>query len=75
MNDDKPKIFVAWGNEALSTISNLNNINGHKVVTAGHPASGAHGKDLFSGCRHFSIINKFLEDNNLTAIEWRTTNT
>lgn len=52
-------IFMLWGNNAKS----LKPLIGHNqiILEAGHPASGCYGKDLFSGCKHFSQTNKYLE--------------
>ena len=53
----------------------------HLILEAKHPASDLYNKDqfgnitpdypsTFSGCQHFSAANKFITDNNMTAINW-----
>lgn len=55
--------------------------NIHLILEAKHPASDLYNKDqfgnitpdypnTFSGCQHFSAANKFITDNNMTAINW-----
>lgn len=56
-------------------------LNGHLILNAPHPASDLYNRDTFgdivgrfperfTGCKHFSQANKFLLDNQLTAIDW-----
>lgn len=66
-----PKVFVAWGSDAQQAIKPLFKTNSHHLyLEAGHPASGAHGKDKFSGCNHFSKINYYFWKQNLPEIDW-----
>jgi len=71
--DTRFKVFLAWGKEALNQITNADiNPTNHKILAAGHPASGAHGKDLFAGCGHFFMTNYLLKKNHLEPINWST---
>lgn len=72
-NDERPKVFMLWGKKAEATfdsIESTNNTSPHKILIAGHPATASYGKDLFSGCRHFSIANNFLKESNQKPIKW-----
>ncbi len=71
--DSKPKVFVSWGAEAQKLTNKLNLLSNsnHLCLEAGHPAAAAHGKDRFSGCNHFSKINRYLLQNNQTEINWK----
>lgn len=75
--DLRPKVFVLWGKAAQHFMLNFTSsagsliTNGHLFLTAPHPATASYGKDLFSGCKHFSKINEFLVKNNQTPIEWK----
>lgn len=71
--NEKPKVFIAWGEEAKKILSNItgkSEVN-HMVLEAGHPATAAHGKDLFSGCNHFSKVNRYFEKIGETPINWK----
>lgn len=70
-------IFVTWGKEArdllaLTSFSRSYDPNKQLYLDAGHPATGAKGKDTFSGCNHFSKINRWLLSRNLEPIKWTT---
>lgn len=69
--DTNFKVFLIWGKEAMKQLvsSDIPPFH-HKILAAGHPASGAHGKDLFSGCGHFFMTNYLLTKNNLEPINW-----
>jgi uracil-DNA glycosylase len=68
---DKRIVFLLWGNDAKALYAGANAGNDNQLVlTTGHPASGTHGKDLFSGCSHFSLTNKYLEEQKLKPIVW-----
>lgn len=62
-------IFIFWGNNAKGKQKLITNKN-HIVLTAPHPSplSAYHG---FFGCRHFSKINKLLEENGKNKIDWQ----
>ncbi len=67
-----PKVFMSWGSEAQMLTNQLKTSkpSSHIILEAGHPASGAHGKDKFSGCNHFSKTNYFFRKHNLPEINW-----
>ena len=71
-NDDKPKVFMSWGGEAHAVTNQLKplGVHNHIILEAGHPASGSHGKDQYSGCNHFSKANHYLRKRGLTEINW-----
>lgn len=68
--DDRPKVFVGWGSEAQKVLSYVNT-DKHLHLYSGHPASGTHGKDKFSGCNHFSKINYYFYRKGLPEINWK----
>lgn len=65
--DDKPKVFMLWGNNAKSKKKLITNQN-HLVLEAGHPSPLS--VRYFYGCRHFSKANNFLIENNIKPIDW-----
>lgn len=69
-----PKVFMAWGSEAQNVFKDLvedeSSGDSHLLLETGHPASGAHGKDKFSGCNHFSKANHWLQKHGIEPIEW-----
>lgn len=67
---DSSKIFVGWGSEAQKILS-FYDTGKYYHLYSGHPASGAHGKDKFSGCNHFSKINYYFYRNNEPEIDWK----
>ena len=74
--DSAFKVIMSWGGEARKVVEALA-INpevgrNHVVLDTGHPASGAHGKDQFSGCNHFSKANRYLSKHNIKPINWTT---
>lgn len=74
-DDPSPKIFVLWGAEARKAIVEVAShatVANHFILDSGHPASGTHGKDKFSGCSHFSKINLYLTKHGQAPIDWRT---
>jgi len=52
-------IWMLWGNKAKA-YKPLISETAHHILEAGHPASGCYGKDLFTGCKHFTQANKLL---------------
>lgn len=66
------KVFIAWGEEAKKGLySNIEDSSNHHVLTAGHPATASHGKDLFSGCSHFSKVNHYFYKIKEEPINWK----
>jgi uracil-DNA glycosylase len=66
--DDKPKVFLLWGNNAKKKIKIITNKN-HLVLTAAHPSPLSASRGFF-GCKHFSKTNDFLEDHGMKPIDW-----
>lgn len=69
-------IFALWGNSAQlafkrSVIGDMV-LGKHHLLYAGHPASGAYGRDCFSGCDHFNSINSILKSMGKEPIKWST---
>lgn len=75
--DTKPKIFCCFGSEASKALIPI--VKGseakHLIIESGHPASGAHGKDRFSGVNFASKINRHFKLKDLPVINWRLNET
>jgi uracil-DNA glycosylase len=69
---DQPLVFLLWGKPAQSKIKLLNNPK-HLILTAPHPSPLSSYRGFF-GCKHFSKVNKYLEENKLTPIDWQIEN-
>ncbi len=69
LNEKKtPVVFLLWGSAAQSKSALITNPI-HKIFEAPHPSPlSAHRG--FLGCKHFSKTNEFLQQNNLTPIQW-----
>jgi uracil-DNA glycosylase len=67
-NDNNPKVFVLWGNQAFEYEKIISNPN-HKIIKSAHPSPLSAYRGFF-GSKPFSKINKFLIDNNLNPIDW-----
>ena len=67
--DDKPKVFVFWGQHAISKEKYITN-DKHLVIKAPNPSplSAANG---FYGSKPFSTINKFLVANGRRGVNWQ----
>lgn len=68
--DSSHKAFCLWGKDAQDLAKGLTFHPNHLVLETGHPASGAHAKDKYSGCGHFTKINHYFMKNNLEQINW-----
>lgn len=72
--DATPKVFATLGAEAEKTLNPIAmkhiTTQNHYTLKVGHPASGAHGKDMYSGCNMFSKINRYFEQKGLPGIDW-----
>ena len=66
---EEPVIFVLWGSFARSKKELITN-NRHKIIESVHP-SPLSAYNGFFGCKHFSLANKFLKENNRTEIDWQ----
>lgn len=69
---DRPIVFLLWGNFAISKKELLDNPN-HLVLTAPHPSPLSAYRGFF-GCKHFSLANEFLKTHGETEIDWQIDN-
>lgn len=69
---DKPIAFILWGANAKAKAQFVTNPI-HAVFTAAHP-SPLSAYNGFFGCRHFSKVNSFLQQNGIAPIDWRISN-
>ncbi|MDF2606544.1 MAG: uracil-DNA glycosylase [Bacillales bacterium] len=67
-NKKQPVVFMLWGRHAAQKEALITNGN-HLILKAAHPSPLSANRGFF-GCRHFSICNKFLEENELMKINW-----
>lgn len=66
---DRPIVFMLWGNPARAKKSMLNNPK-HLILEAPHPSPLSVYRGFF-GCRHFSKCNAFLIKNGIDPIDWQ----
>lgn len=69
---NRPIVYMLWGNFAKSKKSLLTNPN-HLILETSHPSPYSAGYGFF-GCGHFKKCNEFLEANNLSPIDWQISN-
>lgn len=69
---DKPIAFILWGGNAKAKAPLITNPI-HGIFKAAHP-SPLSAYNGFFGCRHFSLVNKFLTANGIPPIDWRISN-
>lgn len=67
-NDNSPKVFVLWGNQAFEYEKMITNSN-HLIIKSAHPSPLSAYRGFF-GSKPFSKINNFLKLNGLTEIDW-----
>ena len=67
--DDTPKVFILWGSPSRKKKSLITNPK-HLVLETVHP-SPLSAYNGFFGCKHFSIANEFLKNNNREVIDWQ----
>ena len=67
-NDNNPKVFVLWGNQAYEYEKMITNLN-HKIIKSAHPSPLSAYRGFF-GSKPFSKINEFLKEHNLKEIDW-----
>ncbi len=65
---DRPIVFILWGNNAIKKTKYLNN-NKHLIITSAHPSPLSCSRGFF-GSKPFSKTNKFLVDNSISPIKW-----
>lgn len=66
-------VFLCWGRDAQNVISSIKLQTSHLVLKASHPSPlGAHyaAPVPFTGCNHFNLVNEYLEQHNLSKIDW-----
>lgn len=61
-------VFMLWGNFAKRK-RELIDTDKHLILESAHPSPLA--GNAFSGCRHFSAANRFLEQNSSPPIDWQ----
>ena len=66
--DESPKVFVLWGNQAFEYEKMITNQK-HMIIKSAHPSPLSAYRGFF-GSKPFSKINTFLENNNLEPIDW-----
>lgn len=66
---DQPIVYMLWGSSARKLKKYLNNPN-HLILEANHPSPLSANRGGWFGNNHFKIANSFLEENNLSKIEW-----
>lgn len=65
-------VFVLWGNFARAKKSLIDESK-HYILEAAHPSPRSADKGFF-GCKHFSQVNKILEEEGNGFINWKITN-
>lgn len=65
----RPIVFVTWGAYAKACLALINLQPQHLVISGAHPSPRSAHKGFF-GTKPFSQINKFLEENYGTTINW-----
>lgn len=63
-------IFLLWGMHAKKKKYLINNTK-HYVLCASHPSPLSAHKGFF-GCKHFSMVNKILLNQNKKIVDWST---
>ncbi len=61
-------VFMLWGNFARKK-KTLIDTERHLVLESAHPSPLA--GNAFSGCRHFSKANAYLESKGVAPVDWR----
>ncbi len=69
---DRPIAFILWGRSAQEKSSMLNNPR-HLVLKSPHPSPLSAYRGFF-GSRPFSRVNRFLEENGVTPVDWQIEN-
>lgn len=67
---DFPKVFILWGNFAISKQSLIKNNFNNFIITSPHPSPFSANRGFF-GSRPFSKTNEFLIKNGIKPIDWR----
>ena len=64
----QPMVFMLWGSHAQKLAPLIG--SQHLVLKAPHPSPLSSYRGWF-GCKHFSKCNAFLQQHNMTPIDWR----
>ena len=65
-------VFMLWGSYAQKKGAMIDTSR-HLVLKAPHPSPLSAYRGFF-GCRHFSLANDYLEQNNKKPVDWRLSN-
>jgi len=68
-NQDRPIVFILWGNPARKKKRMLNNPK-HLILEGPHPSPLSAYRGFF-GSRPFSKTNEFLKEHNIKPIDWQ----
>ncbi len=68
----EPIIFLLWGANAKEKLTQITGAQ-HVVLSAAHPSPLSAYQGFF-GCRHFSKVNRILEENGEEKIDWQIEN-
>lgn len=63
-----PVAFILWGRDAIAKSQLITNSN-HLIIKSAHPSPLSAYRGFF-GSKPFSIVNNFLEQNNIEKIKW-----
>lgn len=66
---ETPVVFLLWGSNARQKKRLITNPK-HLILECAHP-SPLSAYNGFFGCRHFSKANAFLQEHNLSPIDWQ----
>lgn len=69
---ERPIAYLLWGRPAQNKASMLDNPK-HLILKAPHPSPLSAYRGFF-GCKHFSQVNAFLENNGIEPIDWQIEN-
>lgn len=66
-------VFVLWGANAQKKAPLITGET-HAVLMSSHPSplSAQKGRNPFSGCRHFSLVNHVLREKGIPEIDWNS---
>jgi uracil-DNA glycosylase len=66
---EDPIVFVLWGKSAMEKLAHVPRGGRHLILSAPHPSPFSASSGFF-GCRHFSQINRFLQEKGKAPIDW-----
>lgn len=73
VEDDRPKVFMLWGQHAQNLLPPQQQRPVHAVLACNHPSplSATKPPVPFIGCGHFSAANRFLTAAGRGGVNWR----